>query len=325
KAARADIRSTFTPGVLGDVGLFGGLFDASRVGCGDHVLVASADGVGTKIDVARRARRYDTLGHDIVNHCINDILVQGARPLFFLDYVASGRFEPPVFAELIRGLAAACKAHEIALLGGETAEMPGTYKDGDFDLAGFIVGAVERQRILDGSRIRPGQVLLGLASSGLHTNGYSLARKVLFDVLKLEVSARPPELGGKSVGEALLEPHRAYLEALWPLLQRDRIAALVHITGGGIPGNVPRVLGGSFDALIDRRTWEVPPLFRMIVQGGDVARDEAYRVFNMGLGMVLFVEPSEAAAVRADLQGRGHACWELGRIEAGTGSVRYLG
>jgi phosphoribosylformylglycinamidine cyclo-ligase len=325
KAARSDIRSTFTPGVLGDVGLFGGLFDAARVGCNDHVLVASADGVGTKIEVARRARRYDTLGHDIVNHCINDILVQGARPLFFLDYVASGRFEPPVFAELIRGLAAACRAHGIALLGGETAEMPGTYKDGDFDLAGFIVGAVERQRILDGSRIRAGQVLLGLGSSGLHTNGYSLARKVLFEALKLDVDARPAALGGRSVGEALLEPHRAYLDALWPLLQRDRIAALVHITGGGIPGNVPRVLGAQFDALIDRRTWEVPALFRMIVEGGNVARDEAYRVFNMGLGMVLFVEAAEAAAVRADLAARGHASWELGRIEAGSGQVRYLG
>ncbi|MCZ6596029.1 MAG: phosphoribosylformylglycinamidine cyclo-ligase [Planctomycetota bacterium] len=311
------IRSSFTPGVLGDVGLFGGLFDPARVGFRDAVLVASADGVGTKLEIARRAGVYDTVGRDLVQHCINDILVQGARPLFFLDYAAMGRLEPEIVADLVRGCAEACRDNGLALLGGETAEMPGLYAEGDFELVGFIVGAVERGKILDGSRVRPGQTLLGLPSMGLHTNGYSLARRVLFDVLGLELSDRPDELEGVTVGEALLAPHRSYLDALWPLIEADRVAALAHITGGGLPGNVPRVLHG-LDAVVERGSWPVPGIFRLIVEGGGVASDEAHRALNMGIGMVVIVEADAADAVRADLETRGETVYTIGSVDEGS-------
>lgn len=319
------IRRTFTPGVMGDVGLFGGLFDPSRVGCGGEVLVASADGVGTKLEVAKRCKIYDTVGRDLVNHCINDILVQGARPLFFLDYIAVGRMEPPVVSALIRGCAEACIESQVALLGGETAEMPGLYTPGDFDLAGFIVGSVRREKILDGSRVRPGQTLLALRSSGLHTNGFSLARKVLFEKLALAVDARPRELDGASVGEALLAVHRSYYRLLWPLLERDALAAMAHITGGGLVDNVPRVLGRC-DAVIDRSRWTPPALFRYLCEQGDVAPDESYQVFNMGIGMVLFVEPARVREVRSALEAAGEEVLEIGRTEsalAAEGVVRW--
>jgi phosphoribosylformylglycinamidine cyclo-ligase len=317
------IRRTFTPGVLGDIGLFGGLFDLERAGVGARsVLVASADGVGTKLEIAKRARIYDSVGRDIVNHCVDDILVQGAKPLFFLDYVAVGRMEPDVVSALIRGCAEACRENSCALLGGETAEMPGLYAPGDFDLAGFIVGAVEREKLLDGSRVRAGQVLLGLGSSGLHTNGYSLARKIAFDALGLQLDARPRELGGKSLGEALLAVHRSYLSLLWPLLEQDRIAALAHVTGGGLCDNVPRVLG-EHDAWIDRTRWEVPALFRFLCEAGRVDAEEAYHVFNMGIGMVLIVDPREAEAVRAHMRARSEPVFEIGRVERGGGAVRW--
>jgi len=322
RRARAAIQRSATAGVLGDVGLFGGLFDPARVGCGDRVLVASADGVGTKLEVAKRARVYDTVGRDLVQHCINDILVQGAQPLFFLDYVGTGRLEPGVVAALIQGCADACRDNGLALLGGETAEMPGLYGEGDFDLVGFIVGAVERDRILDGNRVRPGQVLVGLRSDGLHTNGFSLARKVLFERLGLGLDARPDELGGATLGEALLAPHRSYLASLWPLLEAEKIAAMAHVTGGGLVDNLPRVLG-RHDAVIDRGAWEVPGLFRLIVDGGSVDRDEAYRVFNMGIGMVLLVEAHDLAEVEAELRDRGEDPVRLGSVEAGTGVVRW--
>jgi phosphoribosylformylglycinamidine cyclo-ligase len=312
------IRKTFTPGVVGDVGLFGGLFDPALVGCGGQVLVASADGVGTKLEVAKRCRIYDTVGRDLVQHCINDILVQGARPLFFMDYVAVGTMDPGMASALIGGCAQACQENGLALLGGETAEMPGLYAPGDFDLAGFIVGSVAREKILDGSRVRPGQKLFALRSSGLHTNGYSLARKVLFDKLRLEVTDRPKELGGPSVGEALLAVHRSYLGLLWPLLERDRLAALAHITGGGLVDNVPRVLGRC-DAWIDRTRWTPPALFRYLCEQGDVASDEAYQVFNMGVGMVLFVDPAHEREVRSALEARGEELLEIGRTEAAQG------
>lgn len=320
--AKGAIRKSFTPGVLGDIGLFGGLFDPARVGFGDAILVATADGVGTKLEVARRARVYDTVGWDLVNHCINDALVQGARPLFFLDYVAMGKLQPEVVGALITGCAEACRASGLALIGGETAEMPGVYKEGDFELAGFLVGAVKREHLLDGSRVRPGQVLLGLTSSGLHTNGYSLARRILFDQLGLELGARPAELGGKTVQEALLAIHRPYLEPLWPLIEARRLAAMAHITGGGLPGNVNRVLG-SCDAVIDREAWTPPGLFQLLVRGGDLDPDEAYRALNMGVGMVLIVEESEAGPVTADLEQRGERVHRLGRTVAGQGEVRW--
>jgi phosphoribosylformylglycinamidine cyclo-ligase len=320
--AKGAIRRSFTPGVLGDVGLFGGLFDLERAGAGRGILVASTDGVGTKLEVAKQAGVYHTLGRDLVQHCINDILVQGARPLFFLDYVAVGVLDPRVVGDLIGGCADACRENGLALLGGETAEMPGLYAPGDFDLAGFIVGVVEREALLDGSRVRPGQVLLGLGSSGLHTNGYSLARKVLFERLGLGLDARPRELGGKSLAEALLEPHRSYLPALWPLIEANRLAGLAHITGGGLLDNLPRILGRS-DAVIDRTAWAVPPLFEFLVRGGEIEPQEAYRVFNMGIGMVLVVEPEQVDAVCADLEARGEPVVRLGETAEGTGVVRW--
>jgi len=320
--ARAAIRASFTPGVVGDIGLFGGLFDLERAGVGRGMLVASADGVGTKLEVARRAGVYDTVGQDLVNHCVNDILVQGAKPLFFLDYVAVGRMEPEVVSEIIRGCALACRENGLALLGGETAEMPGLYKVGDFDLAGFVVGVVEADKLLNGSRVRPGQVLVGLPSSGLHTNGYSLARKIAFDVLGLELSDRPAALGGPTLAEALLAIHRSYLRPLWPLLGEGRLAAMAHITGGGLVDNVPRVLNGH-DAVIDRSSWEVPRLFRLLCDGGNVDRDEAYQAFNMGVGMVLFVEPAEFELVRAGLCAAGESPFVIGRVEPGQGRVRW--
>lgn len=321
--ARDAILRSSTPGVLGSVGLFGGLFDPARVGCGDCVLVASADGVGTKLEVAKRAGIYHTVGRDIVQHCIDDILVQGARPLFFMDYVGTGRLDPEVVARLIEGCADACRENGLALLGGETAEMPGLYGEGDFDLVGFIVGAVRRDRILDGTRVAAGQVLLGLRSSGLHTNGYSLARKILFERLGLGLDDRPDELGGRTVGEALLEPHRSYLQPLWPLLEEQKLAALAHITGGGFVDNIPRVLGGRFDVQVDRRAWELPGLFRLLVEGGRLAADEAWRVFNMGIGMILFVDGADARAVEDDLRARGEEPVRLGGVTAGTGAVRW--
>ena len=318
--AKDSIRASFTPGVVGDVGNFGGLFDMARMGCGGQLLVASADGVGTKLDVAKRAGIHDGVGRDLVQHCINDILVQGARPLFFMDYVGTGRLDPTVVSDVIRGCADACRDNGLALLGGETAEMPGLYGDGDFDLVGFIVGAVDPAKLLDGSRVRPGQVLLGLGSDGLHTNGFSLARKILFEVLGLELDATPEALAGRTLGEALLAPHRSYLAPLWPLLEENRIAALAHITGGGLIDNLPRVLG-DHDAQIQLGTWELPGLFQLLVDGGRLEQDEAYRVFNMGIGMVCLVDPDEVDAVTAALTAAGESVSRIGEVTAGTGEV----
>ncbi len=285
EGASAAIRASFTPGVVGDVGGFGGLFDLARAGCGRGLLVASADGVGTKLEIAARAKVYDTVGRDLVQHCINDILVQGARPLFFMDYVGTGVLDPLVTSDLIRGCANACRDNGLALLGGETAEMPGLYRPGDFDLVGFIVGVVEPDKLLDGKRVKPGQVLVALASAGLHTNGYSLARKIAFEALGHELGDRPAALAGRSVGEALLAQHRSYLKLLWPLLEERRINAMAHITGGGLVDNLPRVLNGC-DALIERDSWPLPPVFRWLCEGGNVDSEERYQVFNMGVGMV---------------------------------------
>ncbi len=322
--AKQAIRASFTAGVLGDVGLFGGLFDPKRMGWEDFVLVASSDGVGTKLEVARRAGIHDTVGRDLVQHCINDILVQGARPFFFLDYVAMGVLEPAIVAALIRGCAEACRDNGLALLGGETAEMPGLYEPGHFELVGFIVGGVKRDELLDGSKVRPGQKLLGLTSKGLHTNGYSLARRILFERLGLGLDARPAQLDGRTVQEALLAEHRSYLEPLAPLVAEKRLAAMAHITGGGLPGNVNRILGGASDAWIDRTAWPRPGLFRLLVEGGDLAEEEAFRAFNMGIGMVLVVEPHEVRTVTRDLEARGERVFELGETRAGTGRVRWL-
>jgi phosphoribosylformylglycinamidine cyclo-ligase len=295
KAATARIQSTYTPEVLAGIGAFGGMIDARRLqGMKAPVLVASTDGVGTKTLLAAQTGRWGGLGFDIVNHCVNDLLVQGARPLFFLDYVASSRLEPDVLGAVLESLAEACKRAGMPLLGGETAEMPGVYHPGGLDLVGTIVGVVERERIVDGSKVRPGDVIVALPSSGLHTNGYSLARKV-FEGWDLEQAH--PELG-RSLGEALLEPHRSYLEPISRLLDSGlEVRAMAHVTGGGVYENLPRVLPEGVGAHIELGSWPIPPLFRLIQEAGNVALEEMFRVFNMGLGYLIVVGESELTPV----------------------------
>jgi phosphoribosylformylglycinamidine cyclo-ligase len=305
-------RQTYTPGVLSGVGSFGGLFglDAS---VSDPVLVASADGVGTKLKVAFMAGVHDTIGEDLVNHCVNDILVQGARPLFFLDYLATGALAPEVVEQVVSGVARACVENSCALLGGETAEMPGFYAAGEYDVAGFIVGLVSRAAIVDGRDIVAGDQLIALPSSGLHTNGYSLARRIAFDVLRLDVGSQVSELG-MTVGEALLRPHRSYLRVLTPLLHGRRIKGMAHITGGGITENLPRVLPEGLGFSLDRASWTVPPLFTWLQRGGSVPDAEMLRAFNMGVGMILVCSPADADSVIAELRAAGEPAWRLGEI-----------
>jgi phosphoribosylformylglycinamidine cyclo-ligase len=317
-------RGTATAGVLSDLGSFGGLFRLGAGGLQDPVLVASADGVGTKLRVAFMTGIHDTVGEDLVNHCVNDILVQGAAPLFFLDYLATGRLDPDVAVKIVEGLARACRANGCALLGGETAEMPGFYADGEYDVAGFIVGAVERARLIDGRAITAGDVLIGLPSSGLHTNGYSLARSIVFDRLKLSVNDRVPELQA-TVGEALLEPHRSYLPLVRPLLESDlAIKGMAHITGGGITDNLPRVLPDGTEARVRLDAWDVPPIFRWLQRAGGVPREDMLRTFNMGIGLILVVAANEAGPALRALHDAGEAgAVRIGEIAAGTGGVRY--
>ena len=316
-------KSTHTKGVLSDIGSFGGLFSLNAAGLADPVLVASADGVGTKLKLAFLTNVHDTIGQDLVNHCVNDILVQGARPLFFLDYLATGRLSPDVAASIVEGIARACRENGCALLGGETAEMPGFYQDGEYDLAGFIIGAVERSKVIDGKSIAPGDVLIGLKSSGLHTNGYSLARKIAFDHLRMTVATRVPELGA-TVGEALLAPHRSYLRVVQPLLDAGVVKGMAHITGGGITDNLPRVLPAGTKALITRGSWPVPPLFQWLVNGGGVPQDDAYRTFNMGIGLIIACAPGDVADVRRSLAAAGEPdARVIGEIVSGDGTVEY--
>ena len=297
-------RSTFTTGVLSEIGSFGGLFHLASANVRDAVLVASADGVGTKLKVAFLADRHNTVGADLVNHCVNDILVQGARPLFFLDYLATGRLSPSVAEQVVSGMAAACRENGCALLGGETAEMPGFYADGEYDLAGFIVGVVERHRIVNGASIVPGDVLIGLPSSGLHTNGYSLARRIVFERLGLRVDSYVDELG-TTIGDALLATHRSYLNVVTPLLDRQLAKGLAHITGGGITENLPRIFPDGVGAEIARGAWDVPPIFALLQQAGEVRDDEMYRAFNMGVGMIVACDARYADEVIAMLQSSG--------------------
>ena len=306
-------RSTYTPGVLSGVGSFGGLF-ALDSSLPDPVLVASADGVGTKLKVAFMTGMHETIGADLVNHCVNDILVQGAKPLFFLDYLATGRLAPDVAEQIVRGVSRACVANECALLGGETAEMPGFYAAGEYDVAGFIVGVVSRSKVVDGSSIAAGDVLIALPSSGLHTNGYSLARRISFDLLNLDVNDVVPELG-ESVGEALLRTHRSYLRLVRPLLDRGWIKGMAHITGGGITENVPRMLPPGRSFSIDRRSWTVPPLFRWLQHAGNLEEPEMFRAFNMGVGLVIACSPSDADHVLAALHAASEPAWRLGVVD----------
>ena len=308
---------TFNAAVLSEIGSFGGMFRPDLSSYQDPVLVASSDGVGTKIQVARLLGIHDTVGYDLVAHSVNDILVQGATPLFFLDYIALGKMDPDLVEALVSGVVKGCAEFCCPLLGGETAEMPGTYAAGDYDLAGFIVGIVDRQRALP-QGVREGDLLLGLSSSGLHTNGYSLARRVLFESLGLDVQTGVPELG-TTLGQALLAPHRAYLGALEPLIERGKIRALAHVTGGGFPGNIPRVLPPGLGARIRRGSWQIPPLFGMIQKGGSVSEDEMFRTFNMGIGMVVVVAPSDLHEVEHSLERRGETSLVIGSLVAGSG------
>lgn len=314
---REAVRSTYGPEVLSGIGAFGGLYDAAALkDMKSPVLVASTDGVGTKVKLASAAGRYRSIGHDIVNHCIDDILVQGARPLFFLDYFATSRLDPQVVAEVVAGAAEACRAAGMALLGGETAEMPGVYAEGEFDLAGTIVGVVEREAALPRPDVRPGDLLVGLRSSGPHTNGYSLIRRVFADV---PLDTVFPELG-IPLADALLEPHRSYLNLLWPIVSSPSspVKALAHLTGGGFLENIPRVLPEGVGAVIRRGSWPVPPLFDLIQSRGGVDTLEMHRVFNMGIGMVAVVAAEAADDFRAAL---GEPTWIIGELVPGEQKV----
>jgi phosphoribosylformylglycinamidine cyclo-ligase len=316
------VRKTYTPDVLSDQGAFGGLFRVPMKGLKEPVLVSSADGVGTKLRVAFATGRHSTVGRDLVNHCVNDILVQGARPLFFLDYLATGRLDPDTVADVIGGVAAACSDNRMALLGGETAEMPGFYADGEYDLAGFIVGIVDRRKILDGAAVREGDVLVGLPSTGLHTNGYSLARKVFFETLKLGVGDTVKSLG-RTVGEELLQIHRCYLEPVSPLLEEGWVHALAHITGGGLTDNLPRVLPDGLRAVIKVGAWDIPPVFRLLAEKGQVPEDDMWRTFNLGVGMVLVVPPKYLEKLLRSLRESGCQGFPMGNVFKGERGVEY--
>jgi phosphoribosylformylglycinamidine cyclo-ligase len=313
-------RETFTPNVLTEIGSFGGMFrpDFSRMK--EPVLVSSADGVGTKLRVAFMTGIHNTVGYDLVCHCVNDILVQGARPLFFLDYIAAGKLVPETVASVIEGLARGCKQAGCVLIGGETAEMPGFYSDGEYDVAGFIVGVVDRDRIIDGSRIAPGDVVIGLRSVGLHTNGYSLARKLFFEIAGYGPDNFIDELGC-TAGQELLKPHRSYLDAIEGLLDSGLIKGLAHITGGGLLENIPRILPEGTAAEIDADSWPVLPVFDQLMRIGNVPEREMYRTFNMGIGMVVIAGSDEAGRVRTHLDRLGEAHFDIGRVVEGSRTV----
>ncbi|HEX7239524.1 MAG TPA: phosphoribosylformylglycinamidine cyclo-ligase [Longimicrobiaceae bacterium] len=313
------VRSTATPDTLSELGSFGGLYrvpgDVRR-----PVLVASTDGVGTKLKIAFLAGRHGTVGEDLVNHCVNDILVQGARPLFFLDYVGVGKLEPGTVEAVVEGVARGCRANGCALLGGETAEMPDFYAAGEYDIAGTIVGIVDEERVLDGRAVRAGDALVALASSGLHTNGYSLARRIVFERMGLTVDDPFPGEEG-SVADVLLRVHRSYLRPLRPLLDRGEVRGLAHVTGGGLIDNVPRVLPEGVDARFGLSSWEVPELFRVLQREGGVERDEMFRAFNMGVGMVAVVAADAADGVVRELNGAGETAWIAGEVVPGDRRV----
>lgn len=318
-AIRGHVAKTKTPRVLADIGSFGGLFDIRFEDMKHPVLVSSTDGIGTKLKIAFESGRHNTVGQCLVNHCVDDILVQGARPLFFMDYIATGKLRPQVVASIIEGMAVACAENGCAILGGEMAEMPGFYQAGEYDVAGFIVGVVEKEKILDANRVRPGQKLLGLQSSGLHTNGYSLARKILFEEQALKLKDYLPGTN-TTVEEALLAVHRSYYPILKDLLKKDLLQAMSHITGGGFLDNIPRVLPADADAVLNLGAYPLPPLFEYLKAKGGLD-EEAYQVFNMGIGMVLIAEEANVEAIKRHLQSLGEPVWELGHIAQGTGKV----
>ncbi len=328
------LAGTHRSGVLGKVGGFGGLFALDPKKYTAPVLVSSVDGVGTKLKIAFAMGRHDTVGEDLVNHCVNDIAVLGAEPLFFLDYLGTGKLEPRVFKQIIRGFAKGCAANGCALIGGETAQMPGFYRKGEYDVSGTIVGIVERFEMLDGKDTRPGDTILGLASSGLHTNGYSLAREIFFKRLRLRPSSHVPELRN-TIGDELLKVHLSYGPLVQDLLRKFNrtgtnsrskrtIKALAHITGGGFVDNIPRVLPAHCDAIIRKGSWEELPIFQIIRTRGGVPEQELYQVFNMGIGMVMIVRPEKAGLVLKFVRGRKQKAWEIGEIVRGTGIARVV-
>ncbi len=315
-------KQTFNARTLSEIGSFGGMFDGAFPKLSQPVLVASADGVGTKLKIAFLAGVHNTIGRDLVNHCVNDILVQGARPLFFLDYIATGKLLPDVVESIVAGIARGCRENGCVLLGGETAEMPDFYAEGEYDLAGFIVGVVDKEKIIDGKRIAPGDVLLALPSVGLHTNGYSLARKLFFEVAGYEVSTRLDELR-TTVGEALLEPHVSYLKPLDGVLDSGMIKGLAHITGGGLTDNIPRILPEETAVEIKKGSWPTLPIFKLMQEMGNVAENEMYRTFNMGVGMVIVASQSDAQLVKSHLQQLGEQVYEIGRVIEGQHNVLF--
>ncbi|MBC7931856.1 MAG: phosphoribosylformylglycinamidine cyclo-ligase [Rubrivivax sp.] len=316
-------RGSFNARTLSEIGTFGGMFDGAFPGMQAPVLVASADGVGTKLKIAFMTGVHDTVGRDLVNHCVNDILVQGARPLFFLDYVATGKLAPDTVVSVVAGIAHGCQENGCVLLGGETAEMPGFYADGEYDVAGFIVGVVDREKVIDGSRVAAGDVVLALPSAGLHTNGYSLARKLFFETAGHNADTQMDALG-MTVGEALLKPHLSYLRPLEGLLDTGVVKALAHITGGGLLENIPRVLPEGTAVEIERGSWPVPTVFGIMQEIGNVAESEMFRTFNMGVGMVVICSPSDADTVRYHFDSPGSDCYSVGRVIAGAREVKLV-
>jgi phosphoribosylformylglycinamidine cyclo-ligase len=305
------------------VGAFGGMMRFNGQDMAEPVLVSSIDGVGTKVKIATMMDKYDTVGGDLVNHSINDILVQGARPLFFLDYFATDKLDPRVVAEVVKGMAEACREAGCALIGGETAEMPGVYRDGEFDLAGCIVGVVDRQKIVDGSRIQPGDALVGLASTGLHTNGYSLARKIFFGDNGYRADQFVPELGGV-LGDVLLAPHKCYAKAVFSIMKDYDVRGMAHLTGGGFYNNIPRVLPADCQVTVERRTWGVPPIFQLIQDLGKIENSEMHRTFNMGIGFVLVVPAHRAMDVVTVAQEAGEVAQIIGEVKKGPREVTIV-
>lgn len=318
------VRSTYRPEVLGDIGGFGGLFALNTQKFSQPVLVSGTDGVGTKLRLAFLLDRHDTIGQDAVAMCVNDILVQGAEPLFFLDYLAVGKLEPEKVAAVVSGVAKACKESGCALIGGETAEMAGFYPEGEYDIAGFAVGIVDKPRIITGDNIKPGDVLLGLPSSGLHSNGYSLVRKICFDVKQLAADAYIDQLG-KTLGEELLTPTKLYPKTCLPLINAFELKGMVHITGGGFYDNIPRVLPDECSVEIDTTAWPKPPIFELLKEWGGVAWPEMYRTFNMGIGMIVVVAAEDVAAIQANLAERDEKSYVIGKVVAGGQEVILKG
>jgi phosphoribosylformylglycinamidine cyclo-ligase len=313
-------KGTFNPRTLSEIGSFGGMFDGAFPGMRQPVLVASADGVGTKLKIAFTTGVHNTIGRDLVNHCVNDILVQGARPLFFLDYIATGKLAPETIAAIVEGIANGCRENGSVLLGGETAEMPGFYADGEYDVAGFIVGVVDRERVIDGHAIAPGDIVLGLPSVGLHTNGYSLARKLFFTDAGYAPDSYLDALG-ETIGAALLKPHVSYLRALEGLLDSGTIKGLAHITGGGLLENIPRILPEGTSVQIKRGSWPVLPIFELMQRIGNIADPEMFRTFNMGIGMVVICAQTNMAQIASEVRARSFDCFEIGRVIEGPRNV----